>query len=481
MTQQLGITVSKKADFSEWFTQVVLKAELADYAPVKGFMVLRPNGYALWEHIRTSLDRRFKATGHRNAYFPALVPEDLLRKEAEHFAGFTPEVFWVTHAGDERLAERLAVRPTSETIAYTTYSKWIRSYRDLPLLLNFWNSVLRAEIKSTKPFIRTSEFLWQEGHTVHEDKEDADAEVMRILRIYRELCEEELAIPVLEGVKSEREKFKGALYTATLEALMPDGKALQLGTSHNLGQNFSKPFEIRFQGRDKQEHFAWQTSWGVSWRLIGALIMLHGDDRGLILPPRVALIQIVVVPIYYSAEEKERVMRFLGKVTTRLKRKRLRCHVDDREELTPGWKFNEWELRGVPLRVEVGPRDTIAGKAMLVRRDTGQRASVEVERVADVCSALLREIQNQLFQRAKAHLDASTFAVETYPELKAVVEAEKGLVVAGWCERRECEDAIKQETGADIRVIPFARQGREFRCVYCGRKTDLRVYYGRAY
>ena len=305
MSKEIGITVKKADNFSEWYTQLVTKAELADYAAVKGFMVLRPYGYSLWERIKESLDRRLKETNHANAYFPLLIPESFLKKEAQHFKGFTPEVFWVTHAGENALSERLAVRPTSETIIYDAYSKWVRSWRDLPLLINLWNSVLRAEITATRPFIRTSEFLWQEGHTVHATKEDADKEVMLILGFYRELNEDQLAVPVLAGYKSEREKFVGALYTTTLEAMMPDGKALQMGTSHNLGQNFSKPFEIKYLGKDETTHYAWTTSWGVSWRLISAVIMLHADDKGLVLPPHIAPIQVVIIPILYKERDAQ--------------------------------------------------------------------------------------------------------------------------------------------------------------------------------
>jgi len=314
MSKDVGITVKKNEDFAEWYTQIVTKAGLADYAGIKGFIVLMPYGHSIWERIREFIDKRIKEEGHENAYFPALIPESFLRKEAEHFSGFIPEVFWVTHAGDEELSDRLAVRPTSETIAYDSYSRWIKSWRDLPLLLNFWNSVLRAEIKMTKPFIRTSEYLWQEGHTVHATKEDADKEVMLALSIYRELIEDMLAIPVLAGRKTDRDKFVGALYTTTLEALMPDGRALQMGTSHNLGQNFSIPFGIKYVGKDEKEHYAWQTSWGVSWRTIGAVIMMHGDDKGLIVPPKIAPIQIVAIPIYYTEDEKRLVYKEIQEV-----------------------------------------------------------------------------------------------------------------------------------------------------------------------
>ncbi|GBC75391.1 Proline--tRNA ligase [archaeon HR06] len=318
----LGVTVKKSEDFSEWYSQVIVKSELADYGSVKGFMVLRPYGYEIWEIIKETFDKWIKRLGHKNAYFPTLIPQNLLMKEKEHFKGFNPEVFWVTHAGDDELSEKLAVRPTSETIIYDSYSKWVRSWRDLPILINVWNSVLRAEIKSTKPFIRTSEFLWQEGHTVHESKKEADKEVKRMLKLYKRLIEEYLAIPTIVGRKSEKEKFVGALYTLTLESLMYDGKALQMGTSHNLGQNFSKPFEIKFLGRDGKEQYAWTTSWGFSWRLIGALVMVHGDDKGLIIPPKVAPIQVIIIPIFYKDTDKEEIVKKVKEVKRKLKRQR---------------------------------------------------------------------------------------------------------------------------------------------------------------
>ena len=324
LSKEIGITAKKAADLSEWYTQAVTKAELADYAPVKGFIILRPYGYSIWDKIKDHLDRKLKETGHSNAYFPLLVPESYLQKEATHFKGFTPEVFWVTQSGENTLSERLAVRPTSETIVNDAYSKWVRSWRDLPVLINLWNSVLRSEITATRPFIRTSEFLWQEGHTVHATKEDADKEVMLILEFYRQLIEEAMAIPVLLGYKSEKEKFRGALYTTTLEAMMPDGKAIQMGTSHNLGQNFSKPFEIKYLGKDEQMHYAWTASWGVSWRLISAMIMLHGDDKGLVIPPQIAPIQVVLVPIYFKAEQSEAITAKARTIAEKLKKEGIR-------------------------------------------------------------------------------------------------------------------------------------------------------------
>ncbi|HEU0047087.1 MAG TPA: proline--tRNA ligase, partial [Nitrososphaera sp.] len=402
-----GIDAKRNEDFSEWYTQVVLKAGLADYAPVKGFIVLRPYGYAIWESIRDILDRRFKETGHQNAFLPVLIPESLLSKEKEHFAGFTPEVFWVTKAGDTDIGERLALRPTSETLAYSVFAKWITSYRDLPLKINFWNSALRAEIKATKPFIRTSEFLWQEGHTVHATEEEAEQEVMMILDIYRDLIENYLAVPSLTGYKSDGEKFVGAKYTTTLEGLMADGRALQMGTSHHLGQNFSKPFEIKYLGKDTKEHFAWQTSWGVSWRLIGALIMVHGDDKGLVLPPQVAPIQVVIVPIHKDKDAKL-VKDRAAEIESELKRAGIRAYMDGRDEYTSGWKFNEWEMKGVPLRINIGPRDIENGQAEFVRRDTKEKMQSDRAELVDTANKLLANIQESLLSRARAFLNENT-------------------------------------------------------------------------
>src|SRR6059036_1425039 len=392
-TKDLGITVKKADDLSEWYTQVVTKAQLADYSSAKGFIVLMPYGFSIWESIKEHFDRKIKEIGHRNAYFPLLIPERLLKREAEHFEGFTPEVFWVTHSENNELGERLAIRPTSETIINESYSKWVKSWRDLPLLINVWNSVVRAEITSTKPFIRTTEFLWQEGHTVHATEEDAEKEVMYILDLYRQLVEEQLAIPVFVGKKTEQEKFKGAVYTTTLEAIIPDGKALQMGTSHHLGQKFAKPFEIKYLGKDEQEHYAWTTSWGVSWRLIGASIMIHGDDRGLVLPPRIAPIQVVLVPIFYKEADSENILKAVRDLSGEIEKTGARAYIDDRTQYTPGWKYHEWEMKGVPLRVELGPRDVQAGQVTIVRRDTGKKmAAPQADSVTHVVS-MLDEIQ----------------------------------------------------------------------------------------
>jgi prolyl-tRNA synthetase len=478
--ESIGITVSKKDDFSEWYTQVVLKAELADYAPVKGLIVLRPDGYAIWESIKESLDEKFKKTGHRNGFLPVLIPESLLGKEKDHFAGFNPEVFWVTHSGDTEIGDRLALRPTSETLAYSLYSKWVQSWRDLPLKINFWNTALRAEIKATKPFLRTSEFLWQEGHTVHTTQEEAEKEVLEILEIYKKTLEEELAIPVITGKKSDKEKFVGAVYTTTMEAMMPDGKALQMGTSHFLGQNFSKPFEVKFLDKNNVDTFAWQTSWGVSWRLIGATIMVHGDDKGLVLPPKVAPIQIVIVPIYYSDKDSDRVRSKADEIEKILKNKGLRVHVDRRDELTPGFKYNEWELKGVPLRIEIGPKDLDKNKVMYAIRHKKQKLDLSMDKIASEIDDILQKIQDEMFSAAKTFLTEKTLKATDYSSLKAGLE-KNCFVESPWCGKTACEEKIKEETMADIRVIPFGSENTKGKCVYCKEQSVSNVIFGRAY
>ena len=475
-----GITVKKADDFSEWYTQVVLKAGLADYAPVKGFIVLKPYGYAIWESIRDILDKKFKETGHQNGFLPILIPESLLAREEDHFAGFTPEVFWVTKAGNNEIGEKLALRPTSETLAYSMFAKWITSYRDLPLKINFWNTALRAEIKATKPFVRTSEFLWQEGHTVHATEEEAEQEVMAILEIYRQLIEEYLAVPAVRGFKSDKEKFVGAKYTTTLEGMMADGKALQMGTSHHLAQNFAKPFGIKYLGKDTKEHLAWQTSWGVSWRLIGALIMVHGDDKGLIIPPRVAPVQVVIVPIHKD-KDAQPVKEAAQKAAAELRQAGVRVHVDDRDEYTSGWKFNEWEMKGVPLRINIGVRDMEKGQVEFVRRDNREKGQVDRARMVETANTLLDRLQADLFARAKQLLEGYVAAPATYDEFKAAIENKGGFARAGWCGAQECELEIKEETGADIRVIPFDQAGMADKCIYCGQPAKKAAMFARAY
>ena len=477
--QNVGITVSKEEDFSEWYTQVVLKAKLADYAPVKGLIVLRPDGYSIWESLRTTFDKKFARNGIRNGFLPILIPESLLGKEQKHFAGFNPEVFWVTHSGTNEIGDRLALRPTSETLAYTLYSKWIQSWRDLPLKMNFWNTALRAEIKATKPFLRTSEFLWQEGHTVHSTKEEAEKEVMKILDIYKNTVEEELAIPVSTGKKSEKEKFVGAIYTTTMESIMPDGKALQMGTSHFLGQNFSKPFEVKFADKDNVEHFAWQTSWGVSWRLIGAMIMIHGDDKGLVLPPKVAPMQVVIVPIYKNDEGKNSVLPKVKEIQNQLESKDIRVHVDDREGMSPGYKFNDWELKGVPLRIEIGPKDIESQNIVVAKRYNLEKISLgfsEIEKIP----IILDEIQTQMLKKAKEQTENITLNISDYSEFKSKIE-KGGFFNSPWCGKIECEDKIKEETGAEIRVIPFGSENINQKCIYCNEQSVSTPIFARGY
>ncbi len=479
--EALGLSVKKSQDFSEWYTQLVLKAELADYASGKGFMVLRPYGFEIWEQIKSFFDSKIKKTGHKNAYFPTLIPESLLKKEAEHFEGFTPEVFWVTRSGTQELSEKYAVRPTSETIIHDSMSKWIRSWRDLPMLLNVWNSVLRAEIKSTKPFLRSSEFLWQEGHTSHATEKEAEKEVMDILLTYRQVMHELLSIPVLIGKKTEKEKFVGAVYTTTLEAMMPDGKAVQMGTSHHLGQNFSKQFEIRFLGEDSELHFVWQTSWGISWRLVGALVMMHGDDKGLVLPPRVAPIQVAIIPIIFSSTKSGDVLAKCRQVEAELSDSGLRVFLDSRENYTPGWKFNEWELKGVPLRIEIGPRDLANLTSVFVRRDSGNKETIPLSKIAETAKQKLDEIQTFLFASAKKRLDEEISEVNSYSELKEKME-KGGFAKSGWCGSSECEIKVKEETGSDIRLIPFDEIPEEgSKCMVCGRNATQIAYFARAY
>jgi len=500
LSKEVGITVSKNEDFSEWYTQVIIKAELADYAPVKGLIVLRPDGYSIWESIKESLDKKLKETGHRNGFLPVLIPESLLTKEKKHFEGFNPEVFWVTHSGDSEIGDRLALRPTSETLAYSLYSKWIKSWRDLPLKINFWNTALRAEIKGTKPFIRTSEFLWQEGHTVHATKDEAEKEVADILELYKKTIEAELAVPVITGKKSEKDKFVGAVYTNTLESLMPDGKALQMGTSHFLGQNFSKPFDVKYLGENNVETFAWQTSWGVSWRLIGGMIMTHGDDRGLVLPPKIAPIQVVIIPIYYSKEEKEKVMERALKARDELAGENVRVHLDDREQLTPGFKFNDWEMKGIPVRIEIGPKDIAKNQIVLARRHNQTKNNLEMttgyddelqvvkKHVSDgiVVSELpnyvkeeLENIQKEMFDAAKKILDDRVVRVSEYQQFKKELDNGK-MIDCSWCGNQTCEDKIKEETGADLRVIPSGNAKAET-CIYCKNSGTTNALFAKGY
>tara|TARA_Y100000590_G_scaffold143414_1_gene164593 strand:+ start:4299 stop:5741 length:1443 start_codon:yes stop_codon:yes gene_type:complete len=480
LSKEVGITVSKSEDFSEWYTQVVIKSELADYAPVKGLIVLRPDGYSIWESIKESLDKKLKETGHRNGFLPILIPESLLGKEKKHFEGFNPEVFWVTHSGDSEIGDKLALRPTSETLAYSLFSKWIRSWRDLPLKINFWNSALRAEIKGTKPFLRTSEFLWQEGHTVHATKDEAEKEVADILELYKKTIEEELAVPVITGKKSEKDKFVGAIYTNTLESLMPDGKALQMGTSHFLGENFSKPFDVKYLDDNNTETFAWQTSWGVSWRLIGGMIMTHGDDKGLVLPPKIAPIQVVIIPIYYSDDEKENVIQKANQIMDDLSKINLRVHLDDREQLTPGFKFNDWEMKGIPIRIEIGPKDIAKNQLVLVKRHNQTKTSIDINSFTEKISSELKNIQKEMFDAAKKILDERIVSVSEYQQFKKELENGK-MIDCSWCGNQTCEDKIKEETSADLRVIPFDNQQKSETCIYCKNSGTTNVLFAKGY
>ncbi len=475
--QMLAITAKKEENFVEWYTQLIQKAELADYTSVSGCMVLRPNAYSIWEKIQEIFNKKIKALGHRNVYFPMFIPEHLFEKEKEHVEGFEPEVAWVERAGNSKLEERLAVRPTSETIFYESYAKWIRSHRDLPLLLNQWVNIVRWEFKHPRPFLRTREFLWQEGHTAHSTKEEAEGEALTILKEYTDLIENYLAIPVLQGKKSESEKFPGADYTLTMEALMPTGKALQMGTSHMLGQNFSKPFGIKFLAEDGKERFAWQTSWGVSTRLIGAIAMVHGDNRGMVVPPRVAERKLVIIPIYFKGEKKEVLKK------CRELRKKLcgfNAFIDEDPNHSPGFKFHHWEMQGIPLRIEVGPRDIEEEQFIAVRRDTGEKIAVKEKDAETRVERILGEIQENLFARAKKFLEGNTVEVKNREEFLKAIESGK-MALGFFCERPECEENIKNETQATNRLIPLEQEESSGRCFYCNAKAKRKSYFARSY
>ncbi|MBR3512523.1 MAG: proline--tRNA ligase [Clostridia bacterium] len=463
-------------DFAQWYTDVVRKAELADYTDVKGFVAIRPYGYALWENIQKYADEKFKKVGVTNLYMPVLIPESLLNKEKDHVEGFAPEVAWVTYGGGEELEERLCIRPTSETIMSTMYSKWVSSWRDLPILGNQWCNVLRWE-KETRPFLRSREFLWQEGHTVHETADEAKAMTLQMLDIYADVVENLLAIPVLKGEKTEKEKFAGAENTYTVETLMIDGRALQSGTSHYFGQNFAKPFDIKFQNREGKEEYAYQTSWGISTRLIGAVIMAHGDNRGLKLPPKVAPIQVVVVPI---AQHKEGVLDKTKELANTLSKK-FRVKFDDRDNYSPGFKFNDWEMRGVPLRVEMGPRDIENGEAVLVRRDTQSKETVKLENIESRVEELLEEIQRDMYNVCLERRKAKTTEAYTLEEIAKNLDENQGYVKAMWCGDRACEDKVKEVTGAPSRCIPFNQEHLSDKCAICGKKAEKMVVFGRQY
>jgi prolyl-tRNA synthetase len=481
---------TRAEDFSAWYNEVVLRAQLADYSPVRGCMVIRPDGYGIWERMQRALDDMFKETGHRNAYFPLLIPQSFLAKEAEHVEGFAPETAVVTHGGGKLLDEPLVIRPTSETIIYAMFAKWVQSYRDLPLLINQWANVVRWEMR-TRLFLRTLEFLWQEGHTAHATHDEAEEETRRMLGVYRDFMEGWMAMPVITGQKTASEKFAGALRTYSCEAMMQDNKALQAGTSHNLGQNFAKAFDLKFQTEAGGIDHAWNTSWGASTRLIGGLVMTHGDDKGLRIPPLLAPTEVVIVPIWRKDEERARVLEAAHRVRSvlgdweRRDPNRLRIHVDDRDTMKPGAKYYEWELRGVPLRMEIGPRDLDQNQGVLVRRDTGQKMSASLDTIGEDVENLLEEMQDSMLATARERREKHSIRDHiTYDRFREVMEGEGAFVYAGWCGGEACEQAIKEETKATIRVLP----DEEFRsadtppaCLKCGGKATAEALWAKSY
>ncbi len=472
-----GIT-KRSEDYSQWYIDIVLKAELADYSPVKGCMVIRPNGYGIWENIQKNLDHMFKETGHVNAYFPMLIPESFLKKEAEHVEGFAPECAVVTHGGGKPLEEPLVIRPTSETIIWATYKNWISSYRDLPLLINQWANVCRWEMR-TRLFLRTTEFLWQEGHTAHASFEEAEEETLRMIRVYQRFAEEFMAMPVIVGRKTESEKFAGAVHTYCIEALMQDGKALQAGTSHNLGQNFAKAFDVKFQDKDKELKYVYATSWGVSTRLIGGMIMTHSDDQGLVIPPKLAPLPVVIVPIWRSDEEQQKVSEFARNITKDWDP--LFYKIDERDQYKPGYKFNEWELKGVPLRIEIGPRDVQNQQVVLVRRDTAEKITLSIDNLKAQVENTLANIQNNLFKKAKERTEANTFTVNSYDEYKERIDGGGFFRVFLDHTNPEVEQKLKEDTKSTIRCIPFDAPQEEGPCMITGKTCPYRVIAGQAY
>ena len=467
---------SMEEDFAQWYTDVVKKAELMGYSSVKGCMIFKPAGYAIWENIQKELDRRFKETGVENVYMPMFIPESLLEREKDHVEGFAPEVAWVTYGGLNPLQERLCVRPTSETLFCDFYKDEIQSYRDLPKVYNQWCSVVRWE-KETRPFLRSREFLWQEGHTAHATAEEAEARTQQMLNVYADFCEQVLAIPVVKGRKTDKEKFAGAEATYTIEALMHDGKALQSGTSHNFGDGFAKAFGIQYTDKDNKLKYVHQTSWGMTTRLIGALIMVHGDDSGLVLPPKIAPVQVDVIPIM---QNKDGVLNKAYEVKEALVKAGLRVKVDDTDK-KPGWKFSEQEMRGIPVRVEMGPRDIEAGQAIIVRRDTREKTTVAIESLAEEIKNILDKMQTEMLERARTHREAHTYVATNYDEFKDVVANKPGFVKAMWCGDQACEDKIKEETTATSRCMPFEQEHLSDVCVCCGRPAKKMVYWGKAY
>ncbi len=469
----------RNQDYAQWYLDVIQAAELADYAPVKGCMVIRPNGFSIWENIQQTLDKMFKETGHVNAYFPLLIPESFMKKEAEHVEGFAPECAVVTHGGGQKLEEPLFIRPTSETIIWSMYRKWISSHRDLPLLINQWANVLRWEMR-TRLFLRTTEFLWQEGHTAHATEQEAEEEALRILEIYRTLAQDYLAIPVLTGVKTEREKFAGALRTYAIEAMMQDGRALQAGTSHNLGQNFAKAFDVTFQNEQGERHHVWATSWGVSTRLIGGLIMTHSDDKGLVLPPRIASKKAVIIPIPGKKTDPGMIFEQAHKLAEETGLLPA-VHVDDRANVSPGWKYHDWEQRGIPVRIELGPRDLEKNQAVIVRRDTGEKILVNRGEISDKISRILDSIQNDLYAKAQRYRDERTFSINNRDEFIEKLQNPGGFLLTHWCGDGDCEAAVQNETKATIRCIPTDAPEEEGSCPFCRKPSRKRVVYAKAY
>ncbi len=466
---------SMDEDFAKWYTDIVKKAELIDYSSVKGCMIIRPYGYGIWENMQKILDEKLKATGHENVYMPMFIPESLLQKEKDHVEGFAPEVAWVTHGGSEELTERLCVRPTSETLFCEHYAKIVQSYNDLPKLYNQWCSVVRWE-KTTRPFLRTTEFLWQEGHTIHATYEEAEEETINILNLYADFCEQVLAIPVIKGKKTDKEKFAGAKSTYTIESLMHDGKALQSGTSHNFGDNFAKAFDIKYSDKNGNLQYVHETSWGATTRLIGALIMVHGDDSGLVLPPKIAPKQIVIVPI---AQHKEGVLDKAKELEKRISNS-FRVKLDSSDKM-PGWKFNEYEMKGVPIRLEIGPKDIENNQVVLVRRDTREKLVVSIDELEKELSKLLDAIQLDLLEKAKNHRELKTFNALTLEEFKDIAENKPGFIKAMWCGDKACEDKLKEEVGVTARCMPFKQESISNTCVCCGKEAVSLVYWGKAY
>lgn len=466
---------SMNDDFAQWYTDVVKKAELIDYSSVRGCMVIKPYGYAIWENIQKGLDARFKATGHENVYMPMFIPESLLLKEKEHVEGFAPEVAWVTHGGDEELTERLCVRPTSETLFCEHYANIVHSYRDLPKLYNQWCSVVRWE-KTTRPFLRTLEFLWQEGHTAHATAEEAQEETIKMLNVYAEFCENVLAIPVIKGRKTDKEKFAGAEATYTIESLMHDGKALQSGTSHNFGDGFARAFDIQYTDKNNQLQYVHQTSWGMTTRMIGAIIMVHGDDSGLVLPPAIAPTQLMIIPV---SQQKEGVLEKANELLSKLSEK-FRVKIDDSDKM-PGWKFSEYEMKGIPLRLEIGPKDIEKNQVVLVRRDTREKIFTSIDGLEETIDNLLKDIQKALLEKARELRDKKTYTATTLEEFEQIINSTPGFVKGMWCGEQACEDKVKERTGATSRCMPFEQEQISDKCMCCGKPAKSMVYWGKAY